>query len=83
VAALEAALKNPQADPEAARAAAITDADARRIMRELDAQGRWVSTYGGEMLVGQPKFAKGAKYLSSAVFSRNLEILATYVATGK
>jgi hypothetical protein len=35
------------------------------------------------MLVGQPKFAKGMNYLSSAVFSRNLETLAAYVAMGK
>lgn len=83
VAVLETAIKNPKADPEAARAAAITDAEVRRLIGELDAQGRWVSTYGGEMLVGQPKFAKGMKYLSSAVFSRNLETLAAYVATGK
>jgi PelA/Pel-15E family pectate lyase len=83
VAALEAALKNPKADPEAARAASISDAEVRQILQALDAQGRWVSTYGGEMLVGQPKFAKGMKYLSSAVFSRHLEILAAYVATGK
>jgi PelA/Pel-15E family pectate lyase len=83
VAALEAALKNPKLDPQTARAAPISDAEVRQILQALDAQGRWVSTYGGEMLVGQPKFAKGMNYLSSAVFSRNLETLAAYVAMGK
>ena len=39
-------------------------------MRPPDADGRWVSTYDGEALVGQPKFAPGERYLSSAVFSR-------------
>jgi hypothetical protein len=52
----------------------------RAIIEELDAEGRWVSNYSGEGLVGQPKFAKGDRYLSSAVFSRNLERLSEYVA---
>jgi len=50
--------------------------DVRKILASIDDQGRWISTYGGEGLVGQPKFAPGFKYLSSAVFSRNLESLA-------
>jgi hypothetical protein len=29
--------------------------------------------------VGQPKFAQGFEYLSSAVFSRNLELLSAYL----
>jgi hypothetical protein len=33
--------------------------------------------------VGQPKFAKGMKYLSCAVFSRNLETLANFVEATK
>jgi PelA/Pel-15E family pectate lyase len=33
--------------------------DARKAIKELDAEGRWVSTYAGERLVGQPKFAPG------------------------
>jgi PelA/Pel-15E family pectate lyase len=50
--------------------------DVQRVVGELDAEGRWVSTFGGERLVGQPKFAMGDKYLSSAVFARNLTSLA-------
>jgi hypothetical protein len=49
-------------------------------VKELDAEGRWVSTYGGERLVGQPKFAPGFKFVSSAVFSTNLEALSAYLA---
>lgn len=52
----------------------------RKIVRDLDADGRWVSTYAGEGLVGQPKFADGFKYISSDVFSRNVEVLSEYLA---
>ena len=31
-------------------------------------------------LVGQPKFAPGFKYISSAVFSKNVETLSAYIA---
>lgn len=50
----------------------------RSTLAELDDQGRWISTYGGERIIGQAKFAAGEKYLSSAVFSRNLSSLAEY-----
>lgn len=52
----------------------------RRIVRDLDAEGRWVSTYAGEQLVGQPKFAAGFRYISSAVFSENVAALSGYLA---
>lgn len=55
------------------------EASVRRIVAELD-DGRWISTYKGERLVGQPKFADGFRYLSSAVFSNHLETLSEYVA---
>jgi hypothetical protein len=51
-----------------------------RILRELDAEGRWLSTYAGEGLVGQPKFEHGFRYISSEVFSRNVELLSAYLA---
>ena len=54
--------------------------DVRRIIRELDEEGRWVTTYAGERLVGQPKFAASFRYISSDVFSRNVETLSEYVA---
>jgi PelA/Pel-15E family pectate lyase len=67
--------------PKAARglAAKELEADVRRIVNALDAEGRWVSTYGGERLVGQPKFAPGFKFVSSAVFSTNMEALGAYL----
>lgn len=58
----------------------VTEADVRRILQALDDQGRWVSVHKGEKLVGQPRFAEGFRYLDSAVFSRNMELLSAYVA---
>lgn len=58
------------------------EADVRRIIRELDAEGRWITTHAGERLVGQPRFADGFRYISSAVFSRNVETLSAYLARG-
>lgn len=62
------------------RPARELEAGARDALRQLDVEGRWISTYAGERLVGQPKFAAGFAYLSSAVFSRNLEILSEFLA---
>ena len=45
------------------------------VLASLDDQGRWISTFQGEPLVGQPEFREGESYLSSALFSRNLRIL--------
>ena len=47
---------------------------ARRAMETLDDQGRWVSTFNGEMVVGQLKLPIGTKYLSSQLFSDNLTV---------
>lgn len=58
----------------------VTAADVQRIIAALDDDGRWVSTYDGEGLVGQPKFARGFRYLSSQVFATNLTKLARFVA---
>jgi hypothetical protein len=51
----------------------VLEGKARRIIRDLDQQGRWITTYAGERLVGQPKFQRGFRYISSDVFSRNVE----------
>jgi PelA/Pel-15E family pectate lyase len=78
--ALEAAFQAAQAGkPQANTTARPTDDQVRHILRDLDAQGRWVSTYTGGMLVGQPKFPHGFKHLASEVFNRNLEMLSQYV----
>jgi PelA/Pel-15E family pectate lyase len=52
----------------------------RRIIRGLDNEGRWITTYAGEGLVGQPKFERGFRYISSEVFSRNAGTLSEYIA---
>jgi PelA/Pel-15E family pectate lyase len=68
--------KELQAPP---KAAPPTEAEMRKIVAALDDQGRWVSTYAGEGLVGQPKFAAGFQFLNSAVFSRNVETLGAFL----
>lgn len=62
------------------RGANELEADVVRILKEQDSDGRWVSTFAGEHLVGQPKFTMGFKYLSSDVFSKNMETLSAYIA---
>lgn len=57
--------------------------EVRRIIQTIDAQGRWISTYRGERLVGQPKFRPNSPYLSSELFSKNVETLARYLAANK
>lgn len=52
----------------------------REILKTIDAEGRWISTYGGERLVGQPKFAQGFRYLDSGVFIKNVELLSEYLS---
>ncbi|MGB8167853.1 MAG: pectate lyase [Chthoniobacteraceae bacterium] len=51
-----------------------------QILRELDPEGRWVSTFVNQRLVGNPKFKAGEQFIASEVFSRNLEALSELVA---
>lgn len=53
--------------------------EVRRIVRVLDAEGRWITIYAGERLVGQPEFERGFRYISSDVFSRHVETLSEYI----
>ncbi len=55
-------------------------AQIRSIIETLDDQGRWVSSFQGELLVGQMKLPLGTPYLSSQVFSDHLNTLSAYVA---
>jgi len=55
----------------------------RKIIDSLDDQGRWVSRFTGERLVGQLKLPVGTPYLSSAVFSENLEALSDFLVLSK
>ena len=74
---------NAMSDPvvrRLVRETGITEAQAREILAALDAEGRWVSKFQGESLVGQPKFKTGTEYISSEVFAKNLERLSAYLA---
>jgi PelA/Pel-15E family pectate lyase len=51
----------------------------RQILQDLDGQGRWISTYAGEPLTGQPKFKSNSRYIGSDVFSQNVGILSDYL----
>lgn len=55
----------------------------RNVTKKLDSQGRWISIYRGEQLVGQPKFKLNSSYVSSAVFSANIELLSEYMIATK
>lgn len=74
---------------EARGATALDDrgrlaARAAAALGSLDDQGRWISRFSGEPLVGQPKFKDGEPYIASAVFAKNLHTLSEYIeATGK
>lgn len=55
----------------------------RTIIKELDSEGRWITKHAGERLVGQPEFPVGFNYISSDVFSRNVETLSRYIASSQ
>jgi hypothetical protein len=71
------------ADDKAAAAKAFSAQEIRQIIDALDAEGRWISTYAGERLVGQPKFKAGDRYIGSDVFSRNVEALGAYLRAAR
>ncbi len=52
---------------------------AAEILDTLDEQGRWISTFDDQVLVGDPRFRPGDCYLSSAVFAKNLRVLSEYL----
>lgn len=52
----------------------------RRIIDDLDAEGRWIRHYDGSLMVGQPEWKPGTPYISSAVFSENVSTLSRYLA---
>jgi PelA/Pel-15E family pectate lyase len=55
----------------------------RKINENLDEKGRWISIYQGESLVGQPTFILNTPYISSELFSRNIETLSEYLIATK
>jgi hypothetical protein len=56
----------------------------RRILADLDAEGRWIGVSDGKTrTVGQPRFKKGFRFLPSSTFNYNVEILSEYIAATK
>jgi PelA/Pel-15E family pectate lyase len=80
IAAIEAALASVKARKTMPAPPGPTEADVRKIIGKLDAEGRWISTYDGAMIVGQPKFKVGEAYIGSAVFAQHLEVLSDFLA---
>lgn len=66
-----------------AKPIAVDAKEAGRIVKALDAQGRWITKHDGSRLVGQPKFAEGFEYISNDVFSKNVETLSRFIAARK
>src|SRR5690606_7667251 len=66
---------------EASAPPPVDEAVVAKILSALDAEGRWITRHDGDetRLVGQPKFATGEEYLSSATFAENLSALARYL----
>jgi len=49
------------------------------ILTGMDDQGRWITTYSDQKLVGDQKFRPGDKYISSETFATNIEALSEYL----
>lgn len=81
--AIEKAYQDAKAGKPLPAAKPPTAKEVAAVIAELDADGRWITTHKGERLVGQPKFADGFKYISSAVFSKNVELLSAFLEAGK
>jgi hypothetical protein len=79
---IDAAMAGLRAGAPEVVKAAPTEAEVRKVMAALDAEGRWISEYEGAMIVGQPKFKPGQAYLSSAVFVENVEVLCRFLKGG-
>lgn len=60
-----------------------TEDEVSGILAALDDEGRWISEFAGERLVGQPKFQPGEKYLASGVFADNVTALSRYLVQAK
>lgn len=80
IAKLESALAKVKPSIPVTKPKARTEDQIRTIMTNLDAEGRWTSTYSGQGLVGQPKFKKGDPFIASEVFIKNIEALADFLS---
>ena len=71
------------APPKEPSPGAVSEKKVRQIIKDLDSEGRWISSHDGRRLSGQPKFKEDHRYISSRVFSRNIEALSTYIHAAK
>lgn len=65
--------------PKAAPSQQLLARQVQEVIKSLDTEGRWVSTFNGERLVGQFKAPVGTRYISSQRFSDNLSLLSDYL----
>ena len=54
-----------------------------QIVRDLDSEGRWITTADGDRLVGQAKLKPGEQFISSAAFSSNLTVICEFLQATK
>ncbi len=80
---IETALAAARARKPVPAPPAVTEEEVRKIIEDLDADGRWLRKFDGEMIVGQPKFQVGDAYLGSAVFAGNVKALSEYLARSR
>ncbi|HSG73088.1 MAG TPA: pectate lyase, partial [Planctomycetaceae bacterium] len=76
---LETKYKQRLAADKVEAEAAISEQEVREILSSLDAEGRWISKFGNQPLVGALKLPPGTPYLSSEVFSRNVTLLSEFL----
>ncbi|ATC65813.1 pectic acid lyase [Nibricoccus aquaticus] len=70
----------PNDSGDSAQSRAALEKQVREIVTAQDSEGRWVNVYDGERLVGQPKFAKGFRFIGSHTFNHHMEVLAAYLS---
>ena len=58
----------------------VSDSQVRRILADLDEQGRWITTFKDQKLVGDQKFRPGDQYISSQTFADNIAALSTFLS---
>ncbi|QDU77262.1 Pectic acid lyase [Bremerella volcania] len=61
----------------------VTADQVKPILASLDDQGRWISTFENERLVGDQRFRPGDQYISSETFAKNIEALSGYLKTSR
>ncbi len=57
----------------------VTPSQVQPILASMDDQGRWITTYKDQLLVGDQKFRPGDQYISSETFAEHIETLSGYL----